>query len=193
MRTKSFGKSSGGMISARADLAGAFKKCCMRTGLYDGSRRNYFFSRIKHKARGNAYAPWERCIRMYLRFVVNEIDADSERALGVFQAVRDLRDAGELLAYEEEQHDEVRYWFNVNLERPTRFTAARAPFYRKKNRGLCWFKDSAHEHLAHVRGLVTILENHGVWVRTLKARRVGYIVYEDEYQVVAQAFADMDC
>jgi hypothetical protein len=31
---------------------------------------------------------------MYLRFVVADIDEDSERALGVFNAVRYLRDAG---------------------------------------------------------------------------------------------------
>lgn len=130
---------------------------------------------------------------MYLRFVVTEIDEDSERALGVFHAVRYLRDAGRLHAYEEDQHDRVRSWFNLNLERPTRFTAAKAPFYRKRNRALSWFKDTAVEHLAHVRELVAILENHGVHVRTLKAKRVGYVVYEDECQIVAEPFADTNC
>jgi hypothetical protein len=46
---------------------------------------------------------------MYLRFVVADIDEDSERALGVFHAVRYLRDAGKLYAYEEDQHDMVRW------------------------------------------------------------------------------------
>ena len=130
---------------------------------------------------------------MYLRFVVSEIDDDSERALGVFHAVRYLRDVGKLHDYEEEQHDMVRWWFNENLERPTRFTAAKVPFYRKKNRALSWFKDTAVEHLAVVRELVTILESHGVHVCTLKAKRVGYVVYEDDFQVVAEPFADMNC
>jgi hypothetical protein len=130
---------------------------------------------------------------MYLRFVVAEIDTDSERALGVFHAVRDLRDAGKLYPHEEDQHDMARWWFNVNLERPVRFTAAKAPFHRKKNRALCWFKDTATEHLAQVREFVAILQNHGVHVRTLKAKRVGYVVYEDEYQIVAQPFSDMNC
>jgi hypothetical protein len=53
---------------------------------------------------------------MYLRFVVADIDENSERALGVFHAVRYLRDAGKLYAYEEDQHDMVRWWFNENLE-----------------------------------------------------------------------------
>jgi hypothetical protein len=87
----------------------------------------------------------------------------------------------------------VCWWFDENLERPVRFTAARTPFYRKKNRALSWFKDTAVEHLAHVRELVAILENHGIQVQTLKAKRVGYVVYEDEYQIVAEPFADTTC
>jgi hypothetical protein len=183
------------MIFVRAVLDGAFKKCCIRSGSYDGSRRNYFFPRIDKQTLHGAVvlrAP-ESGTLMYLRFVVAEIDADSERALGVFHAVRYLRDSGKLYAYEEDQHDMVRWWFNENLERPTRFTAAKAPFYRKRNRALSWFKDTAVAHLARIRELVAILENHGVHVRTLKAKRVGYVVYEDEHQIVAEPFADMNC
>ena len=128
-----------------------------------------------------------------MRFVVADIDEDSERALGVFHAVRYLRDAGKLYPYEEDQHDMVRWWFNKNLGKPTRFTASKPPFYRKKNKAICWFKHTASEHLARVRELAAILDNHGVPVRTLKAKRVGYVVYEDEYQIVAEPFADTDC
>jgi len=185
------------MTFARAVLDCAFKKCCMRSGGYDGGRRNYFFPRLGtvNSARGHS-CPVRTVIIgkcMYLRFVVADIDGDSERALGVFHAVRYLRAAGKLHAYEEDQHDIVRWWFNENLERPTRFTASRAPFYRKKSRALSWFKDTATEHLARVRDLAAILENHGVPVRTVKAKRVGYVVYEDEYQIVAEPFADTEC
>ena len=130
---------------------------------------------------------------MYLRFVVADIDEDSERMLGVFQAVWNLRDFGRLFRYEEREHDSVLDWFHGNLERPTRFSAAKRPFYGKKRRGLCWFKDSAREHIAQIRRMVAILHNHGIVVEMLKARRVGYVVYEDEYQVVAQPFRDMRC
>ena len=130
---------------------------------------------------------------MYLRFVVADIDEDSERALGVFHAVWNLREAGKLYPHDEEQHDSIRWWFDDNLEKPTRFTASKPPFYRKKSKAISWFKDSATEHLARVRELVAILETYGVPVRMLKARRVGYVVYEDEHQVVAEPFADMTC
>src|SRR6266446_5111867 len=57
---------------------------------------------------------------MYLRFVVPEIDDDSERGLGIFQAVYRLRDQGKLYAYEETHLQTLREWFNTHLEKPTR-------------------------------------------------------------------------
>jgi hypothetical protein len=127
---------------------------------------------------------------MYLRFVVADIDEDSGRELGVFHAVRNLRDGGKLHTHEEEHHDSIVQWFDEHLEKPTRFTASKPPFYRKKSKAISWFKDTAHEHLARVREMVVILEHHGISVRMLKANRVGYIVYEDQFQIVAQPFAD---
>ena len=125
---------------------------------------------------------------MYLRFVVSEIDEDSLNELGVFHAVGDLRRAGKLHPHEEEQHDLIREWFNENLNKPTRFTASKPPFYRKKSKAISWFKHTAHEHLDRVRVLVAILQEHGVSVRMIKTHRVGYVVYEDKYQIVAEPF-----
>ena len=170
----------------------------MHSGLFDGSRRNYFFPRMNSLVSNGAASRrpgGENNLdgTMYLRFVVADIDEDSERRLGVFHAVGNLRRQGKLYAYEEDIHDSIRQWFNENLERPTRFTASKPPFYRKKNRALCWFKDSAREHIARVREFVVILQNHGAPVHMLKADRVGYVVYEDEYQVAAEPFADIEC
>ena len=127
---------------------------------------------------------------MYLRFVVTDLHANSERELGIFHAVWKLRDEEELHNYEEELHDTAMKWFDKHLQEPTRFTASKPPFYRKQKRAISWFKDTAHEHLARVRELVAILEHHGVSVRMLSATRVGYIVYEDEFQIVAEPFTD---
>ena len=129
-------------------------------------------------------------VLMYLRFVVTDIDEDSEQELGVFHAVRKLREEGKLHPHEEQQHDSIREWFNQHLEKPTRFTTSKPPFYRRKSRAISWFKDTAHAHLAHVRSLAAILENHGVFVRILKSNQVGYVTYEDEFQIVAVPFSD---
>jgi hypothetical protein len=126
---------------------------------------------------------------MFLRFVVAEIDEDSEREAGVFQAIHKLRKAGALSEFEEQQDELIGRWFDQNLPEPTRFTAAKPPFHSKKNRAISWFKDTALEHIDRVRILVAILQDHGVSVQMLKTDRVGYVVYEDEYQIVAEPFA----
>ena len=126
----------------------------------------------------------------YLRFVVADIDEDSGRELGVFHAISHLQSQGILYDHERKEYETVQQWFAENLKTPTRFTASKPPFYRKKNKAISWFKDSAFEHLARVRELVAILQHHGVSVQMLKADRVGYVVYEDEYQIVAEPFAD---
>jgi len=126
---------------------------------------------------------------MFLRFVVPEIDKDSEKELGVFQAIHKLRQSGALSDYEVELDDQIDRWFDKNLRKPSRFTAAKPPFRSKKSRAISWFKDTAQEHVARVRPLAAILQSHGVSVRMLKTDRVGYVVHEDEYQIVAEPFA----
>jgi hypothetical protein len=125
---------------------------------------------------------------MYLRFVVTEIDEDSQKELGVFHAVAYLREDGKLFDYEEKLYDEIRLWFNKHLERPARFTASKGKHHLKLNKAISWFKSGAHEHLERVRGLVSILQNHGIHVHTLKTKKVGYVVYEDDFQIVAEPF-----
>jgi hypothetical protein len=126
----------------------------------------------------------------YLRFVVADIHENSGKELGVFHAVLRLREGGKLDEHEEDLHDATRQWFNKNLEKPTRFTASKPPFYRKPNKAISWFKDTAKDHLAHIRDLVAILQSHGIAVQMLKTDRVGYVVYEDEYQIVAEPFTN---
>jgi hypothetical protein len=93
---------------------------------------------------------------MFLRFVVPEIDEDSGRELGIFQAIHKLRQSGALTHYEEQQDDVIGRWFDKNLKKPSRFTVAKPPFHNKKNRAISWFKDTAHEHVSRVRSLVAI-------------------------------------
>ena len=126
----------------------------------------------------------------YIRFVVPDIHRSSQKELGVFHAVLRLREEGKLDAHEEELHDSTRRWFNEHLERPTRFTASRPPHYRKPNKAISWFKDTATAHISRIRDLVAILENRGIAVQMLKTDRVGYVVYEDEFQIVAEPFVD---
>ena len=51
-------------------------------------------------------------------------------------------------------------------------------------------RGSALEHIAHLRRLVTLVEAAGIEVDELRTNRPGYVVYQDDQQVVALPFAD---
>ena len=125
---------------------------------------------------------------MFIRFVVHIKDEDSGKRMGLFQASRELRDAGLVDKYEEDQLLQIRDWFNNNLDKPTAFTTSRKP--NAKGVAISWFKDTAKEHLAKMHHFSSILEAHGVIVDIIKTDRPGYIVYEDKFQVTAEPYAE---
>jgi len=55
-----------------------------------------------------------------------------------------------------------------------------------------WFKASAKDHIDKIREIIAVLENYDVSVRMIKTERPGYVVYEDQFQIVAVPFADSD-
>ncbi len=125
---------------------------------------------------------------MYLRFVVNEKVEDSNRLQGLFATGYKLSDDQKLSYIEQGQFTALTQWFGKNLKTPTKFTRSRNP--NAKEKALSWFKDSAKEHISKMRELAELLKNHGITVRMIREKRVGYIVYEDEFQVVAMPFDD---
>jgi len=40
--------------------------------------------------------------------------------------------------------------------------------------------------------LIALLDNHGVRVEMIKTTRPGYVIYEDNFQIVAVPFTDRD-
>ena len=126
---------------------------------------------------------------MFLRFVVGETDDTSKVAAGVFVAAYQLRDSGHLSEYEQEHLKGLLSWFEGNLQEPTRFRRSRYP--RGEDKGVAWFKPSARTYLAKIHELIHILEANDVHVRILKTKRPGYVVYEDDHQIVAEPFTDL--
>lgn len=125
---------------------------------------------------------------MYLRFVTSEIDPDSGVEAGVFVAAYGLYYSDRLPEYEDERLGDLIAWFRLNLRRPSRFS--RSSRGRGPGRAVCWFRPTAREHLARMHEMVAIIEDNGVLIRRIKAPKVGYVVYEDEHQVVAEPYAD---
>ncbi|WFL78370.1 hypothetical protein P7228_04720 [Altererythrobacter arenosus] len=74
-------------------------------------------------------------------------------------------------------------WFEDNLPVPRRLgVKAKGRWYSD---GVCWFRDSAREMLAHAYTLAALIEECGVRIDRVRSRDPGQILYRDDWQVVA--------
>ena len=124
----------------------------------------------------------------YVRFVTAIVDEYSGRRQGLFQAAGDLEDGKELRADEVAELRAIRAWFNENLEKPLRFSRSRRPGASAK--AISWFKSSAVEHVSRMHAICRTLEEHGIQTEMITTARPGYIVFEDEFQIAAEPFAE---
>ena len=86
---------------------------------------------------------------------------------------------------------ELLEWFTQNLRTPQKFNRSKSKGSEYRNTaGLSWFKEGAAIFINRSYELVSLLQEHGYPIEVLRTERVGYIVYEDEYQVVAEPFSD---
>lgn len=141
--------------------------------------------------------PVARCLRLgsrrpyptamrYVRFANSSRLASHDGVAGVFRAAHLLEEHGALAEHERVWLAESDRWFAEHLRAPTQLALRGG--YRQPKIALCWFKDTAQEHLLWIRSLVALLKEHGVVVRECGSAQPGYIVYEDEYQVAAVPF-----
>lgn len=127
----------------------------------------------------------------FLRFVTLRRDPDSGVDAGVFRLAHELLEGGTIEEPQLAVLSEALAWFDVNLKKPERFNRTSSKgFYRRKTGGIAWFRDSATECLSQMYALKGVLEAHGHVVEVIREQRVGYVVYEDDLQVVAEPFAD---
>lgn len=123
----------------------------------------------------------------FVRFVVAESDPVTGLELGVFQVAYRLRDRPEVPEIDRAVLRDIRAWFGRNLAEPPRFNRTRSKGYdRRQTRGIAWFRHTATEHISRVQRLRVVLEHHGYHVSMLREERLGYVVYEDEHQVIAE-------
>lgn len=120
--------------------------------------------------------------RELIRFVVGRKDEDSHVEQGVFQAAARAIEWGTITGADADELNSLRTWFSENLEKPTSFGRG------KHSLGICWFKVEASEHIARIWQMVRVLERHGIYVKKIKTDKPGYLVYEDDWQVVAEPF-----
>ncbi|MEM6972315.1 MAG: hypothetical protein AAF577_05870 [Pseudomonadota bacterium] len=128
----------------------------------------------------------------FLRFVVVNTRLDlSDAREGIFQAAYALRDGPDADSVTHAQLVELLTWFDRHLPVPERVNRSRSKgAWRRETAGIAWFRDSAAPVIERAFDLVEILRRHGMTVEILRTRRPGYIVYEDDLQVITEPFAD---
>jgi hypothetical protein len=120
----------------------------------------------------------------YIRFIVRTDHPSRLRCTGVVTSLRILGEEGRLQGYHVEFSRELFKKLNEGLPCP--------PFKQRNWSSDCvsWFKDTplAQDWISVFRDIVAILEDSDVEVGTLITDEPGRIVYEDDYQVVAESW-----
>lgn len=124
--------------------------------------------------------PLER--REYVRFVIGRKDEDSHVEQGIFQAAALAVEWRHITGSDADDLNKLRWWFSENLEKPTSFGRDTLRL------GICWFKTEATEHISRIWEMVRILERNGIFVKKIRTNKPGYVIYEDEWQLVAEPF-----
>jgi hypothetical protein len=110
---------------------------------------------------------------------------------GLFVAAYDLIRGNDLPNYHRENLSELIDWFRKNLERPSKFNSSSSKGADRRNtKGVSWYKDTSIEHIEKMREVSAILRDLGLSVNERATIRPGYIVYEDDFQVVAEPFRE---
>jgi hypothetical protein len=125
---------------------------------------------------------------MFIRFVSGEINGASHMAAGLFCAAFDLIYDGDIPDYDYAELAELMDWFNLYLKGPFEYRLRK--FWRAQ-RSICWFKSDACEYVQRAWLMMNVLERNDVFMRMIKSRTVGCVIYEDEAQVLAYPSADL--
>jgi hypothetical protein len=127
----------------------------------------------------------------FVRFVLTTRHHESGAEEGLFRTAYRLRDSSGVEEGDRRVLTELLGWFGENVGTPERFNRSKVKgLLRRATRGIAWFKDSATECLSRMHQIKGVLEKYGYPVMMLTETRVGYIVHEDDVQVVAEPFSD---
>lgn len=128
----------------------------------------------------------------FIRFVVpGRIDPQSEATVGVVSIAYELLCSEDVrLEWRAELKLRLR-WVEQNLAVPSRFnrTCSKGS-YRRKARGLSWLRAECSEPIDAMRALSDAVAACGFEVTQVCETRIGFVVYEDAFQAVAEPFRD---
>lgn len=115
----------------------------------------------------------------FIRLEVRDTHHESGQLVGIFHAVRYLRDDDLLSPAELTVADQVFDWMWTHLDAPDQAILAAHP------RAVSWFRATATECLRQAELIAAILETHGQVVIRRHVDDPGPLVYQDAVQVLA--------
>jgi len=124
---------------------------------------------------------------MYLRFVVSAQDARTGYAQGLLTAAYALLRWDALADADAAALREHLAWFETHVPSPTKFARKRNVSHRNTH-GLSWVRSDARAVVTRLHALARFIERYGYVVDVMRSARPGYVVYEDDLQVVAEPF-----
>lgn len=120
--------------------------------------------------------------REYVRFVIGCSDETSHVERGIFHAATQALEWQDITGHDADKLSKLLAWFSGNLEKPTSFGRDKLRF------GICWFKTNSTQHISRISEMAHILEHNGIVVSKVSTNKPGYVIYEDEWQLVAEPF-----
>ena len=127
----------------------------------------------------------------FVRFIVAERHPESGVEDGLFGIAYERREDPAVSVEDRRELHACLSWLDEHLKVPERFNRSRSKgYYRRATRGISWFRDSAVECIGRMHRIKAVLERYGHHVTMLSETRVGYVIYEDDVQVVAEPFSE---
>ncbi len=117
---------------------------------------------------------------MLIRFQGKVQNERASSFLGIFQLAFQLRDGENLEKHFEQELLKNIQWLKEYLKSPKELD------HEQNFRAISWFKPEAKEPIKRIRALVSILQEHGYAIDTIKTKDPGNIIYEDGWQIVAK-------
>lgn len=121
---------------------------------------------------------------MFIRFISWYWAAEARTHCGFFGIAYAMRHNRNTPAWMREELSRELCWFADNLAVPNRLFKATG---REDRNGVCWFRDTAQDHISHARYVCWILSEVGQATAELRSTRPGTLIWSDDNQIVALA------
>ena len=122
--------------------------------------------------------------KTYIRFVCFQSIGRQRSRLGLFKAIDEAVESEHASGWAIAEARSLGGWFDANLDIPKAFSTGGHKGFGQP--GLSWFKPAATEHIGQMHRLKVALEQCGIHVEVLTTRDPGLIVWQDQFQIVAE-------